>query len=206
MKLSPRTPKTTLAGLLSVVLVLLSVSAAPAQILLTIDDSTPSNTIITATGTFPITSVSSNYIAYGIDLLGLFQTPVGFSNFTVNSSTLTTGDASSGPIFTQASGDNISLSNVDLNLYQNPSPLLISFTTGQAAFSGTLTLDLSGTSLPAVGSVGTIDAGYSGSSYIPIGQYEITPEPSTWLLMLGGLAALAFVRRRTLSSVRLSSK
>jgi len=179
----------------------LSISAAHAQILLTIDDSNPSDTIITATGNFPATSVSPGLIADGVDLAGLFTSSVGFTDFTVASSSLTTGDGSSGPIFTQASGDNYSLQNVDLNLYQNNTPDTISFTAGQAAFTGTLTLNLSSTPLPAIGSMGNIVTGYSGSeSNTLIGQWEVVPEPSTGILMLGCLGVLAFLRRRTLQA------
>jgi len=202
MKLYPNTLKNPLASLFSIMLGFLSISAAHAQILLTIDDSNPSDTIISATGNFPETSVSPGLIADGVDLVGLFTSSVGLGNFTVLSSSLTTGDGSSGPIFTQASGDNYSLQDVDLNLYQNNTPDTISFTAGQAAFTGTLTLDLSSAPLPPVGSPGNIVTGYSGNypNNTLIGQWEVVPEPSTWILMLGCLGVLAFLRRRTLQA------
>jgi len=203
MKLCHHLSKNNLVSLFAVVLGFLSVGAAHAQILLTVDELTPNKVVVSATGNFPSASVSPYLIADGIDLVGLFNTPVGFDTFTVSSTSLTTGDGSSGPVFTEAAGDDYSLSNVDLNLFHNHSSDTISFTTGQAAFQFSLTLNLSTSLLMKVGSTGEIVTGFSnsdldGSPNTPIGSWEIiaTPEPSTWTLMLGCLGLLVLWRRR----------
>lgn len=63
----------------------------------------------------------------------------------------------------------------------------------QLAFTGSSTLDLSLTSLPAVGTVGSINVNSLGTGST-IGSYLVIPEPSSLtLLTLGGLVA---ARRR----------
>jgi hypothetical protein len=191
-----------LAVLALVSLILIFSKAAQAQILLTIDDSNPSATIITATGTGPSTSAGPTSILEGIDLTSFFTAPLSnFPTFPVASSSLTVGNGSSDLTFNQAINDNESLQDVDLSLYNNDPTATISFTAGEPAFAGTLTLNLSSTSLPAAGAKGTIVTGYSGSaSNTVIGQWEVVsavsvPEPSTWILMMGSVALLPLVLR-----------
>jgi hypothetical protein len=183
--------------------ILISGNAAQAQILLTIDDSNPAATIITATGIGPVSSAGPTLILEGIDLTSFFTSPLSnFPTFPVTSSSLTVGNGSSDLTFNEAVNDNESLQDVDLSLYNNDPTGTISFTAGDPAFVGTLTLDLSSsTSLPAAGAKGTIVTGYSGSaSNTVIGQWQVAsaaavPEPSTWGLVLGSVALLALVRR-----------
>src|SRR5271156_617663 len=93
--------KNLFAGLISAVLGLLFISAAHAQVLLTINDTIPGATIITATGTFPTTTVtgdSADSFNDGIDLLELFTNSLPANTpFTVGPSSLTAGDTNSGP-------------------------------------------------------------------------------------------------------------
>lgn len=189
-------PKTALAGLFSVVLGLLSTSSANAQFLLTIDDTVPSHTVITATGAVSSASASLA-LADGIDLLNFFTAQNLADAVIASPSTLTTGDTSSGPLFTYSIGDNISTGGyVDLNLYHFGSSSTITFTSGQAAFTGSMTLDLTGASLPAVGTTGNIDAGFSGDSSHPvIGEYQVVPEPTTGAMLLVCVGALAYLGR-----------
>ena len=188
-----------IAGILSLVLGLLSTSAANAQILLTIDDSTPSHTVITATGALAGASGSSS-LADGIDLLGFFTSQNLTDAVVASPSTLTTGDSSSGPLFTYGYEDNISVGGyVDLNLYQYNSGSTITFTAGQTAFTGSMTLDFSSiaSKLPSLGTTGNIVTGFSGDSpnNTVIGEYQVVPEPSTGAMLLICLGTLAFLGR-----------
>jgi len=216
MKLSSQTSKSTLAGLLSVMLGLLSVSAAHAQFLLTINDSNPFAVVITATGTFPTspaTGADAGPFNNGVDLLQFFTATqtLNSSSYPIGPTSLTTGDSSSGPVLDYALNDNYSfgkttsLSGVDLNLLtfsaDSGSGNLMTFTSGSAAFSGTLTLNLYGTPLPSPGASGAIVTGANGfTPNTSIGQWEVVsaPEPSSWALMLVGLGAIAGLRRRRL--------
>jgi hypothetical protein len=186
-------------------LLLMSACAAKAQILLTINDSDASAVTITATGTGPLTTTSQLF-NNGVDLLGFFTTGEGFTPYTVTSTSLTTGDGSSGPVYDTAVADNISLSNVDLTLYSSSSDATETFTAGDSAFAGTLTVDLNGAGLPTAGTSGVIVTGYSGGGpNVVIGEWQVapavsTPEPSTWILLTGGLCFVAIVRRRVLTT------
>jgi hypothetical protein len=189
-------------GLVSALLLVLSVSAAKAQILLSINDSDPNAVTITATGTGPLTNTSQMF-NNGVDLLGFFTTDEGFTNFNVTSTTLTTGDSSAGPLYDEAVADNLSNSNVDLTLYSLNPTATESFTVGDPAFSGALTVDVGSAGVPGVGTSGVIVTGFSTAQpNVVIGEWQVTPsvsapEPSTWLLLLGGLALGTFVRRRS---------
>ena len=200
MKSSHTSSKKLFIRLATAALLLVPVCSAKAQLLLTINDSDPSAVTITATGLYPGTTTSQLF-NNGIDLLGFFETNVGFTQFTVVSSTLTTGDASSGPIYDTAVGDNISTTGNDLTLYSSNPSATETFTsgpTGAPAFIGTATLDLAGQSLPAAG-VGTIVTGYSGGSpNVAIGEWEVTtvgaPEPRTWILLLVAFVLITIYR------------
>jgi hypothetical protein len=129
---------------------------------------------------------------------------VGFGAITHDSTTLTANEGNPGPIFTDANGDNYSSSTneYDLSLYHNNDTVdTISFDVGKAAFSGSITLDLSSSLLALIHTKGNIVTGYStsvadfGLPNTTIGQWEVVPEPSTWLLVLTGFGALLFWRR-----------
>jgi len=211
MKISLTYLKNHLVCLGAAVLLLVSVSAAKAQILLTINDTDPSAVTITATGTGPLTTTSQLF-NNGIDLLGFFTTGEGFTTYTVTSTSLTTGDSSSGPVYDNAVADNLSLENVDLTLYSSNPTASETFTTGNPAFAGTLTVDLNGAGVPTVGTSGVIVTGYSGGSpNVVVGEWQVVttsaPEPSTWALLLCALAFVVIVRRRSLTrQVRVSSR
>lgn len=194
-------------GLASAVLLLLSVSAANAQILLTVNISNPSAVTITATGTDSLANVEAD-MADGIDLLGFFKGSTGPVSFTVNSgSSLTPGTGSAGTVtYDESLSDVLSTgSNIDLNLYSDRSAPE-NFSTTDAAFTGTLTINLSGVAsdlLPSAG-VGDIKTGFFGSASpnTYIGQYQVVtssvaaPEPSAWALLFVGLTLLAICRPR----------
>jgi hypothetical protein len=200
--------KHLLPALLGVMLGFLSITSAHAQILLTINVSNPSATIIYASGTYTgstLSSGSAGPFLNGIDLLQLFTSTVGSAGFTIASSSLSTGDGSAGPAFDSAFGDNYSfaqgytlIDGADLNLFKFGDSTQMTFTNGDAAFSGNLTLDLSSASLPAPGTTGNIITGYNGGTpNVVVGEWVVAaPEPTTWALLLGGFGALAFLRRR----------
>jgi len=194
----------------AVVLLLTSAAAAKAQVLLDVYIS--GNVVtITSSGALMENSTATATLDQGIDLLNFFNNYPTFDNpLGLISSTLTTGDGSAGVLtFNTAATDdygNGSFDN-DLNLYGSSAPE--TFTTGTLAFSGTLTLDLTGTgeagALPAVGTSGAIITGYNTSpdSGQSVGTWQVlaapsvsAPEPSTWLLLLLGVAALAMGRKR----------
>jgi hypothetical protein len=186
---------------LSTLVVLLFGATAQAQILLEVNDSDPSSVVITATGAAPSTPVADGYPIYdGIDLSGFFTGNQGTTFYTVASSTLV---AASSPtlLFDQAAADSDMVTNSQTALSLFGDSGSISFPAGQPAFAGTLTLNLSGTSIQGGGVKGEIFAGSSqGGPQTVIGEWEIVspvaaPEPSTWMLLAGSVALLPFLRR-----------
>ena len=113
---------------------------------LTINVSNPAAVTITATGATPENNASATF-GEGVDLLNFF-TSTSYGHFAAdNPTSLTTGDSSSGPTLDGWYGDNLStngLANVDLNLYSSTSGAAETFTRGEAAFSGSITLNLAG--------------------------------------------------------------
>jgi hypothetical protein len=200
-----------IAGLFTVVIAILSASAARAQtFLLEIDDSNPAATVITAVPLNTASgSTSGTYdLQNGVDLLGFFTSNIGTYPYLLPTtpSSLTTGDASSGPIFNEGLPDNLSGQEIDLSLFQLDSTQQISFTSGQTAFDGSLTLNLTSVEgfLPNADSArtsGSIVTGYNGAApNTPIGEWKLVtpvtaPEPSTWALLLGSIALLPLARR-----------
>jgi hypothetical protein len=200
------------------VLLLVSVSTTKAQILLTINDLDASNVIITATGTAPSQNASGTF-GDGVDLLDFLTTAQtgGAGPFTTS---LSTGDLSEGQTLDSFFVDDLTsttgvFANVSLNLFNSTTGGTETFTSGvggAAAFTGTLTLDLTGFALPTDGTTGDIITGFDGSPSgeggagitpnTQIGQWEVVngtvaaPEPSTWLLMSVGLAILVCFRAR----------
>jgi hypothetical protein len=141
-------------------------SARSQTILLTIDDSNPSAVIFTATGNFATANDSTTRASDGVDLLTFFTTDVGAS------SAPGTGNLSGGGAvqYDFWIGDQLSGSAfVDLNLFASsiqPTDVTTqTFSTTSAAFTGSMTIDLSGftASLPSPGTVSDIQAGYSGT-------------------------------------------
>ena len=111
----------------------------------------------------------------------------------------------------------------DLDVYLDPNGSneqdIETFKVGTRAFIGSATIDLHGYTLPAAGFTGEIYAGYSANessddsfaaslfadsaATIPgltdLGEYEVIPEPSSYALLLGGLALLGLGIRRKLA-------
>jgi hypothetical protein len=195
--------------LVGAVVLLLSMGVGKAQILLTIDDSNPAAVVITATGndaSLPgmATSTSAS-INDGIDLLNFLvgNTTIPLNGIPVTSSNLTSGNLTgTGPDYNSWAPDAIDSPGApDLTLYSSSSGTEI-FTTTSAAFTGTLTVDLTGEPLPSAGSVGTIVTGFSADSpnNTPIGEWKVesvsAPEPSSWILLLVGFGVVIFWRSR----------
>ena len=197
MKTGPHVEKLLLVGILGIVFALTFALSARAQIL-TVDITDPSAVVITATGLGPMGTASTTYYN-GISLADFFTGYVdegAFSTPTANS--LTTGDASAGPQFNIAQGA-VGAGETyadDLNLYSTIDPSALTFTSGLPAFTGSLTLNLTGYTMPSLGSH-TVLSGY-GPSAIPVGTYNVVtaPEPSTWMLIALGFITVVVVRSR----------
>jgi hypothetical protein len=220
MKSSLTNSHKLLLGLASAILLLVSARGGKAQVLLTVNINNPSAVTITATRADAGADVSG-FLSDGVDLLGFFASTTSTATFDSDispSSNLTVPNLA-GDVFTNGLSDVFSTGdNVDLNLYNYTSSAAENFSTGSVAFTGTLTLNLSGYSaeLRSVGTgtyTGTLIAGFfddgslgSGTPTSPaIGQYQIVsisaPEPSTWVLLFAGMALLA-VRRARLKAQR----
>jgi hypothetical protein len=210
MKISLTYLKNHLVCFGAAVLLLVSIGAAKAQILLTIDVSNPNAVTITeSTGTVVASAETS--VNNGVDLLGFFTSNTGtFESSTVSGSTLTSGNLAGNPddYYDSAVVDDYSPSDVDLTLYSSGGSDNQVFTAGTTtAFTGSLTVDLSALStfLPTSGT-GEIVAGYTGGhpgttiSNTPIGEWQVinssvaAPEPSTWMLVLVGAAVIVAYR------------
>jgi hypothetical protein len=190
------------------VLLLVSVSAAKAQILLSVNISDPSDVIITATGVAPLAS-ATDILYNGVELSAFFTgTTHNQTLGVVGASTLAPGSGSAGgDVYNGAAGDNLSSSDEDLALFNlnlpSSSEIFASAADnplGLAAFSGTISLDLSGYSLPTAGATGNIVTGFNGSpnGHTVIGTYQVVetaaPEPSSWILILLSFLLLGFFR------------
>jgi hypothetical protein len=179
-----------------------SVLSSQGQILLTVDESNYNAVTITATGTAPSTAVAGTNVFDGINLLGFFTSDaanIGAAH--VAADTLTTGNASTGPVLTYVSSDDISSGNpsdsIDLGLYGYEQTsagsgvfLPETFSLNSPAFLGSVTIDFANSGLSLSGNNGIVDEGAAFSGSTQIGRYQVVgaPEPSAFLLILGGLA------------------
>ncbi len=190
-------------------LLAMSVSAAKAQILLDVQINGDVATI-TATGSAPVfldpsQTTATTPIFNGIDLENFFSSTdldVSFHNATSSSLTTPAEAAGDGLTLQQYSVDFATGTPVDLNLStQGPSDNL-TFTAGDAAFTGTMTINLA--SFPSVNSSGQILAGFEGSSDGVIGTWQVVsaPEPSVVWLVFAGLSFVALARRCIFRSAR----
>jgi hypothetical protein len=210
MKTFATIQKKSLTSVLGAVIALIASTAVHAQILLTVNTTNPNAVVITATGLGPLmaNAVTNGYsIGDGIDLLGFFSGQEGQTYFDPSGGyAAPTGNlvAASSPslAFNDAAADYDSSTGDQTALSIFGDSGNITFGAGAAAFSGTLTLDLTNTSLRTqVGNHGAILAGYShGGTTTQIGTWEIVgavqaPEPSTWLLLAGALVLLPVIRR-----------
>jgi uncharacterized protein (TIGR03382 family) len=189
-------------------------------LLLTVNDSDPTAVTITATTQGPAIDYNGNTVNEGVDLLGFFSSDEsGMTVGPVLSGTLQGGD--SGFSYDDVNSDNESSgggSYFDLQLSLDPaspgSGTLENFTTGQPAFTGSWTIDLSSlgvdaSALPAAGTEGEIISGYSGGVGDVIGDWQVvatdpTPEPGTGSLLAVGVLAMGILvyRRRAAAAKR----
>ncbi|GAT32447.1 PEP-CTERM protein-sorting domain-containing protein [Terrimicrobium sacchariphilum] len=176
---------------------LLSVSAARADILVTIDITNPAAVVFTATSAAPQSSGPNVPGTGGIDFLHFFAVEIsGFASGLVSQSTFATYLDSSYP-YQDWNTDEYSRSNVDLQFYSQKTSSQ-HFSTSDPAFVGTGTVDFSAYAayLPTAGATGQITDGASGNAsgdsrpLTVLGSYQVVPEPATWALLALGLAAL----------------
>jgi len=181
-------------------------SATPPTFLLTIDDSNPSAVIFTTTGLNPVVDDTGRTANSGIDLLNFFnQSEAGFLHELLPNSSLKGGNMtlSYDSVISDGAG------NLDLGLYVSGSTPGATqpetFSTTQPAFTGSWTINLSSLGLsasvlPAIGSQGQIQSGYSGDPGNIIGSWQVVttvPEPSSAsLLLLGSGVGFVVWRRR----------
>ena len=83
----------------------------------------------------------------------------------------------------------------DLTFYSNTNEETIVSTTEQA-LSGSLTLNLTGFTLPSIGSTGQVGLG-ARSQELGFGEYQIVPEPMTYSLFVGCVSLLLVIRRKS---------
>lgn len=182
---------------------LLSVPAARADILVTIDITNPAAVVFTATSAAPLTSGPNVPGTGGIDFLHFFATEIsGFALGLVSQSTFATYLDSSYP-YLNWNTDNYSGPNVDLTFYSQKTSSQ-HFSTSDPAFVGTGTVNFSAYAayLPSAGATGQITDGNSGNAsgdsrpLTVLGTYQVVPEPATWTLLALGLAACLPALRR----------
>ena len=186
----------------TVLLALLLVCAAASRsaVVLTIDTTNLSAVTFTATSAFSQTTDSATFAQDGITLLNFFTaaapTLPGFVSASLHSRG-TTGAFDSVARSTYLTPG----SYRSLNFFDNGNSGAQSFSTGAAAFSGVLTLNLTADAgvLRAYGYQGDILGGDSSSVTHPvIGQYSVIPEPATTGLLIGLGCLFAVATRRFL--------
>lgn len=180
------------AGLVSFVE---TTKAAVPNYLLTINVSDPYAVTITATGNFASVGATDISSDSGVTLLSFFRSSL--SAYSIPFSGNLAANGMSG-FYDNATLDNYSGSNIDLNLY-SATRSSQNFTTSDPAFTGSATLDLHvyNYSLPTIGTTGNILDGSTGGYNGVIGVYQVVPEPSTYALLgLGTIGMLMMIRRK----------
>ena len=208
MNISASILKKTVAVFCVVALSAIVGNTAHAQVLLEVQVNATTG-LVTITGENAAPGVTSEVgpfpVGDGIDLNGFFTLADGVgTTFFTSSLTGSLFASGSSLAFDQAAADLDSESNVQTALgLWNDGTGQLAFTSTANAFSGSLTLNLSGLT---IGSHGDIVAGSpsitDGSSPVAvIGQWEVVPstvdvpEPSSWMLLASSLGLLAWLRR-----------
>lgn len=176
--------------------ILVAGSAASAQVLLEVDITDPSAVVITATGAAAALDSAASVVS-GATLADIFT-----ADFTLGTANNPTGDlvgGGSGVAYNRSFNNTTTVGRLSLNLWvTGGGGASASFTTADPAFTGSATLDLSGASLAAIGSRGSVwsdDAPFGNPSQgAIIGEFLIVPAPGAAALL--GLGGLAMVRRR----------
>jgi len=194
----------SIRALLFVVLVF-AAPTAPAQILLVIDDSNPSNVTFTATGNDSASTVVDDYLSGQINLLGFFTNDLNeaFSVSALSTTLAPAGGSLSYDLATNptpipiGSYDDLSLSS------SAPGQGPTAFSSDFAAFSGTAAFDISdpmfASLLPLPGTTGTLGVISSEvETDTSIGQWTVisAPEPRSWILALAALVSFVALKAR----------
>jgi hypothetical protein len=167
-------------------------------ILLTIDDSNPSDVIITTTGAFADTYDTKSNEQEGIELLNFFTHSLELSD-PIHWGSLTPSGRDTVP-YNSWGIDDASGCNHDLHLWASDGrEITQQFATHESAFKGTYTINLCeyAAELPGAGTTGDILAGDSKYGDI-IGRWEIVcvPEPSQYGMWVALAVVGAFGYRR----------
>jgi hypothetical protein len=178
---------------------LVGVSSLRAQVLLTIRIINPEEIIISATGAAPSVSDNVNTVGTGFDLVGLDLSSFGgtaSNTLYAAQATPKAGKGVSTLYFNGFQPDSYG-ANGTANFFVDTvsDNSLLNFATGEAAFSGSMTITLFDTFDVAVGTTGAIYSGdlvESPGTALEIGEWEVVPECPSWvLLLLGGVGLFA---------------
>lgn len=181
-------------GAIAVVVLLLAVSGAMANVIMTVDIANPNNVIVRAVNDTASNSVSFT-VNQGVILKAFLKTAqvgsivgAGTGTFAPSVNVADTLNTWNTPGI-----DFRGFADDDLRFYGDPAEVL-TITSGSVPFVGTSAYDLSSIAslLPSVGTIGDL-RGLNSGNYDSglIGQWEVVPEPATiTLLAAGGIVLL----------------
>ena len=169
------------------------------RVLIEVNVSNPSAATFTATGNYSLIDDSTAEGIVGVDLLAFFSgMGAGLEDVSGNLTPPNQNGFAYNCWFSDYYSSTYPICN-DLNLFNNRDDLQ-TFSTGAPAFTGAGTTDLSAYAafLPSPGTTGDIAAGSFGDgSMAVIGQWQVTPEPATLVMLAMGGAVMLIRRRRT---------